>query len=214
MRWQGDVNLAPRRVPAQSRAALTVDNILAATAQLLKQVGFERLTTNAVAELAGYSVGTLYHYFPCKEALIAELRRCHYRDTKKALNNAFDSLCGASLEDCLRQIVAANVMVHRKDPDLHYLLMERYPDVGFEVDMDEPRFSFNEPRSNPLENLLVRVGGTARPRAFIMARVGCQIIESVTHAATTGAGWQIDEDQLVDEIVNAVMGYFERDGAA
>lgn len=59
-----------RRKPTQDRAQSTVDALLQATAQVLQKEGEAALTTNRVADVAGFSIGTLYQYFPNKESLI------------------------------------------------------------------------------------------------------------------------------------------------
>jgi len=68
---EGD--LEPRRLPQQPRARRTVERLLAVTAELLEEVGVDKVTTNLVAERAGLNIGTLYKYFPNKYALIAAL---------------------------------------------------------------------------------------------------------------------------------------------
>jgi AcrR family transcriptional regulator len=65
--------LAPKMVPAQSRAAETYEHLLEVTAQVLAEVGFELLTTNLVCERAKLSPPALYRYFPNKYALLHEL---------------------------------------------------------------------------------------------------------------------------------------------
>jgi AcrR family transcriptional regulator len=65
--------LKPRKSPAQPRAVETVAAVLEAAARILEQRGFAGYTTNAVAELAGVSVGSLYQYFPGKDALTVAL---------------------------------------------------------------------------------------------------------------------------------------------
>jgi len=64
---------APRRVPAKPASKEVVEAILAASAELLAQVGLDGLTTNHVAERAGVSVGSVYRYFPDKEAIVSAL---------------------------------------------------------------------------------------------------------------------------------------------
>ena len=66
-------NLEPRNKPVQERAQKQISNILRTTAQLLDQVGQDDLTTILVAKHAGISVGTLYHYFPNKYAIMYAL---------------------------------------------------------------------------------------------------------------------------------------------
>lgn len=67
--------LEPRKRPHQQRSATTVETILEAAARILERKGLDALTTNAVAELAGVSIGSLYQYFPGKAAILAELIR-------------------------------------------------------------------------------------------------------------------------------------------
>src|SRR5690606_5576054 len=64
---------APRRVPLQPRARVTRDVMLVAAERVLARLGAAGLTTNHVAEVAGVSIGTLYQYFPNKQAIVAAL---------------------------------------------------------------------------------------------------------------------------------------------
>jgi AcrR family transcriptional regulator len=65
-----------RRTPKQARSRAACEAIVEAAAQILEQGGADALTTNAVAERAGVSIGTLYQYFPDKQAiLVAAARR-------------------------------------------------------------------------------------------------------------------------------------------
>lgn len=64
----------PRKLPVQERAAATVTAILDAVEQVLERSGERGLNTNRVAELAGVSIGTLYQYYPNKEALVGAVQ--------------------------------------------------------------------------------------------------------------------------------------------
>src|SRR3990167_2638635 len=61
---------APRRSPRQERSQFTVDAIFEAVARIVATQGEDALTTNRIAEVAGVSVGSLYQYFPSKEAIL------------------------------------------------------------------------------------------------------------------------------------------------
>lgn len=67
--------IEPRKRPSQSRAAATFEAVLEAAARILEEDGLDAVNTNAVAERAGVSVGSLYQYFPSKQAILAELIR-------------------------------------------------------------------------------------------------------------------------------------------
>lgn len=62
--------LKPRKTPRQTRSALTIEAIHISTIQVLLSDGVGRLTTTRVAERAGVSVGTMYQYYPHKQALL------------------------------------------------------------------------------------------------------------------------------------------------
>lgn len=59
-----------RREPSQERALRTIETIFIATAQIVEEDGVGALNTNKIAARAGFSVGTLYQYFPSKEAIL------------------------------------------------------------------------------------------------------------------------------------------------
>ena len=79
-------NLQPRNKPVQERAQKQINNILSTTAQLLDQVGQDDLTTILVAKHAGISVGTLYHYFPNKYAIMYSLAEQWVIEMQKAID--------------------------------------------------------------------------------------------------------------------------------
>ncbi|MDZ4776156.1 MAG: helix-turn-helix domain-containing protein, partial [Alphaproteobacteria bacterium] len=70
----------PKKTPRQSRSAATFEAIIEAGARILREGGYEALTTNRVADLAGVSVGSLYQYFPNKEAILVEMVCRHLTD--------------------------------------------------------------------------------------------------------------------------------------
>jgi AcrR family transcriptional regulator len=75
----------PRKQPKQDRSQATVQAILTATTHILTEDGYDQLTTNRVAERAGVSIGSLYQYFPNKEASlwqsIMPMKWCSWRNT-------------------------------------------------------------------------------------------------------------------------------------
>lgn len=62
-----------KKLPKQARSRDTVETLIQATTRILEDEGLDRLTTNRVARVAGVSIGSLYQYFPSKEALVAAL---------------------------------------------------------------------------------------------------------------------------------------------
>ncbi|HJL20515.1 MAG TPA: TetR/AcrR family transcriptional regulator [Sandaracinaceae bacterium LLY-WYZ-13_1] len=73
-----------RREPTTPQGRAIVTAICDAAALLLDRDGFQALTTNAIARVAGVSIGSLYQYFPDKEAIVVELARRLERDAYEA----------------------------------------------------------------------------------------------------------------------------------
>lgn len=125
---QMDVN--PRKIPRQSRAQATVRAIIEATAQVLVHAGFERMTTAMVAERAGVSVGSLYQYYPNKQALAAAVVD-HYGEVFAArFAQAIAAGPGDTLARTVDALVATAFESHPHDPRLHKVLIEIAPRVG------------------------------------------------------------------------------------
>jgi AcrR family transcriptional regulator len=94
-------------------------------ARILLERGFAAASTNAVAELAGVSVGSLYQYFPNKEALIAALHARHGEQMMQVIQRALTEAMDATLDDALSGLIEATVEAHRVDADLHRVLEQQ-----------------------------------------------------------------------------------------
>jgi AcrR family transcriptional regulator len=109
--------LLPRRVPLQERSRRRVDAILDALAFLLDERGFEGVTTSAIAERAGIPIGSVYHFFPSKEGILAELasRKFQAVDTALATTLARD-LERQPWRPALERAIENTVAAFRSDP--------------------------------------------------------------------------------------------------
>src|ERR1700677_1804723 len=72
---------APRKSPIQARSTQLVADILKAAVRVLEREGAQRFTTIRVAEAAGVSVGSLYQYFPNKQAILYRLQLDEWEQT-------------------------------------------------------------------------------------------------------------------------------------
>jgi AcrR family transcriptional regulator len=99
-----------------------VDVILEATARVLSRRGYAGTNTNRIAEIAGVSVGSIYQYFPNKEALVAALRDRHSRDMHILFQRVVGRNAAGSLLDGLAALVGALMQAHREDVALHMIL--------------------------------------------------------------------------------------------
>ena len=107
----------PRKTPVQQRSAVTVEAISEATIQVLLAVGLDRLTTTRVAERAGVSVGTLYQYFPNKQALLFAVLKVHSLKVAEAVEGACRANRGEEVKVLIVAVVEAfvNAKLERTD---------------------------------------------------------------------------------------------------
>ncbi|WP_419914421.1 TetR/AcrR family transcriptional regulator [Hoeflea sp.] len=96
-----------RKFPHQKRAQKTIDEILEATAQLLERSGKSGFTTNHIARRAGYSIGTLYRYFPHKMAIMREMVESELRQQELAARALLERTDELGADELIRGVVRA-----------------------------------------------------------------------------------------------------------
>ncbi|MDA0563920.1 TetR/AcrR family transcriptional regulator [Streptomonospora sp. S1-112] len=119
---------APRRRPRQQRSRHTVEVLLEAAAQVFDREGLGA-TTNRIAERAGYSIGTLYQYFPDKRAMLLALAERHLDEVERAATAALAGLRGAEPDPgrAVRTLVESVAAIHRERPGLHRVMYRFTP---------------------------------------------------------------------------------------
>jgi AcrR family transcriptional regulator len=121
--------LKPRRKPVQGRSRETVTAIVQAAAQVFERHGYAAGTTNRIAERAGISIGSLYQYFPNKDAILVALTEHHLEDGRKRLVPLLAEMIAdpPPIPEGLERIVKVMVELHRDAPRLHRVLFEECP---------------------------------------------------------------------------------------
>jgi len=130
-----------RRHPRQERSKQTVDDILEATVQVLKQVGFRETTTERIADRAGLSVGSMYQYFPNKIAIYESLMMRHFERLANVGFSLAQRLTTAPASEFPQLMAAVLLTVERDDPQLSSLLHQiacAHPTVAA-VEMEHSR---------------------------------------------------------------------------
>jgi AcrR family transcriptional regulator len=120
----------PRKSASQKRSQAMVEALLDATARVLTKQGYDRASTNRIAATAGVSVGSLYQYFPNKEALVAALVARHNREMLQLLRDALKEVASLDLATAMRKVVRAAVDAHLVDSALHRIFAEQVPRMG------------------------------------------------------------------------------------
>jgi AcrR family transcriptional regulator len=111
---------ALRREPQQQRSRDRIARVLEAAERVLVEEGPAGLTTTRVAEVAGISVGSLYQYFPDKDAIVSALA-LRYVEQFEALANSFEPRGGATVTAVAGEILDAFVDAFRARPGFRAL---------------------------------------------------------------------------------------------
>lgn len=116
----------PQRAPVQDRSRQTVRFILEAAVQVFESQGIAGGTTARIAERAGVSVGTLYQYFPNKQAVLQALGEAHVAEAAAQIGALLARISGEDwpLPALLQAVVEVAVALHAGNPVLHRMLYE------------------------------------------------------------------------------------------
>jgi AcrR family transcriptional regulator len=202
-----DAALKPRKTPRQPRSQATVETIVEAAARILETAGAAGFNTNAVARRAGVSVGSLYQYFPGKQALVAELSRRNAEAALLGLAEASARTVGQPVEARLRAFVHFAVAQQGARPRLSRVLDQL--EEGMALPTDE------HGAAPAILALLMPVlaAGAAEPAALAWLAADCLVLARtlIDRGLDGEAAWRVG---LEDRVVGALTGYLRAAGVA
>jgi AcrR family transcriptional regulator len=197
----------PRKTASQERSRATVDALIEATARILVSEGFDKASTNRIAQVAGVSIGSLYQYFPSKEALVAAVIERHNQEIGEAVRGELAEVAALPLRHGVHKLVAMAVKAHRIDLALHRVLAEQIPRVGKLEEVE----TFNRDNVALFRAYLDRHRAEIRVADLDLASFICvTTVEALTHNAVLHhAEARSDEAMaaLIDESARLVIGY-------
>jgi AcrR family transcriptional regulator len=199
----------PRKAASQVRSRATVDALVEATARILVKEGFDKASTNRIADVAGVSVGSLYQYFPSKEALVAAVAERHQQEIMQSVRGELAEVLALPVEKAMRKLVAVAVKAHRVDPKLHRVLAEQIPRVG----KLEKLVTFNRENYVLFRRYLESHLDEFRVDDLELASFVCVTsIEALTHNAVLHHSKMLSGETLealIDEGARLVTGYLK-----
>lgn len=193
----GRATAAPRRVPRQERGERRVAALLSAAADVFVRSGYDTATMSAIAHRAGASIGSLYQFFPNKQA-VARALRARWADDYRRLLDALEPAAGSlSLRQFVHRYVGTIVTFVDEHPSFLPLIdapaATRSPGVREQI------------RRRIADLLTARQPRLPRPRALRIAAAVQQINKAFTtlYASSTPA----DRAWVVIEFEAALQGY-------
>ncbi len=185
-----------RRTPRQQRGQQTLDALVGATATLIDEVGYEQLTTKAIAARAGTSIGSFYQFFPNKDAVINELVQRYRGQVRSYLAGTLsDPGRDGISSEWVSQIIVGLAQIYRNMPGFRGVWSGRHrtPPMG-----DQARVLRQE-----VFDVLDRTLGDAFAHVTIDARQRClRIALETAHLLLSN----IDDKRLVITELQRMLG--------
>jgi AcrR family transcriptional regulator len=177
-----------------------------AAVELIDAHGLAAATTNRIAERAGVSIGSLYQYFPNRDAIVADLLAEH----RAAVHRVVDAAIGRMedpelpLAESLRALLVDLVALHEADPRLTRVLSR---DVRHLASSTGQRHSDGAGEAARLESILRRRAGTRLGDPRIAACIVAQTVSALTRWLVHDAPPALDRRRAIDEAMTMLCAY-------
>src|SRR6516164_4078937 len=204
------IDTNPRKSASQERSRLTVNAISEATARVLMTEGYDRASTNKIAAVAGVSIGSIYQYFPSKEALVAAVSERHSHEVLQLMRNALVKVAARPIEVAAREFVSVAIDAHRVNPKLHRVLAEQVPRIG--------RLENGEAINRDVYALIRGYLDAHRDEIDVAdldlaAFICVTTVEALTHTAVLHRPDVLTDgkaEQFVDDVTDVVVRYLQK----
>lgn len=191
-----------RRMPRQARAAETVAAILEAAAQILESDGLATFTTNAVAERAGVSIGTLYQYFGDKNAVLLALARQELAAALAEVTRALQSEDDPTVEGRVRAMIRAMIHAFRGRQRARKAVVQAILAQGLGIELMAPVASFIATASAAIgSSPEARLPGLSSQQLFVLSRSALGVIRAAVLEEQPFLRSRGFEDELVRMVV-------------
>jgi AcrR family transcriptional regulator len=192
--------IEPRRSPRQARSAVTVDAILDAAAHVLETAGMDAFNTNAIAERAGVSIGSLYQYFQAKEAILAALIRRKRRTLLDNIHQAAERGRQSCLNDAIAGLIQAGAAFQLAHPRLQRAL--EYAETMLPLDAETVALK---------QQIIAEVASVFAAHNIANTHVAARDIVALTRGMLDAGGLygEADYPSLMDRIRRATIGYLQ-----
>lgn len=198
------MQLQARKAPRQVRSKAMVDTILDAMARVLVERGYAKTNTNLVAASAAISVGSLYQYFPNKNALIFALRERHVARMLTLFEDVVARMdAAASLAGDFEALIDALVAAHLLEPELNRILEEEFPVFHLPVSHLVRQRFFDAIKGVLLKHRQSLTTPDIDVASFVVQRMLKALVNAVVLIAPPG----LDAVNVRSEILPAVIGY-------
>ncbi len=200
--------LRPRKRPRQERSRQTVEAILGAAAQVFERRGYAAGTTDAIAERAGVSIGSVYQYFPNKDAILVALVERHVEEGFALVSRLLREALAepVAIDALLRRFVDAMIALHQREPRLHRVLFEEVPLPASLRRRLERR---EEEIAEEVAGVITESLGLALRNPSLAAYMLVHSVEGLVHDFVLHPPRDLEAGAFAGELVCMLRGYLE-----
>lgn len=200
-------HLSPRKQPNQERSRVTVDSIIRATAHILEREGFEKTSTNKIAEKAGVSIGSLYQYFPTKEAILSVMMENHVNKELEMINRILSEKKSHNLKETIHAIIFAAVESKRQQSRFTRIFAQKV----FTLDKMDLLKRVDEKLIETFKQYLAPFEAQLRTENLDLSlQLIIQTIKLVPVALMFQNRQQLDDPRVVEELVHMAYQYIKK----
>jgi AcrR family transcriptional regulator len=194
-----------RRKPKRDGSRATVEAIYEATARILAKEGREGLNTNRIADLCGISIGTLYGYFPNKQAILLAMARRELDAARDRVAAALER--GSADVHPARGAVRALVAAYNSRGRVRRILMETLFAHGGSDELARP--------VNEIAEVIVKNAGGVLPHGperlsaiglYVITRAIDSVVRTATYEGVSFVGTKEFEDELI-RLISGFLGW-------
>lgn len=198
------LSIEMRRDPVSEEGRRIVEAILEAAERLLASECYGELSTNRIADAAGVSIGSFYHYFPNKESVVAALARALDRRAMALLYLRREAIAGASARDAVLEFVGVLFDARMGSVALRRQLLVHVPrdwlaaeSARVDAEVQALVCAFLRSRAHEVEMR------SPEAATFVLFHA----VESVVEAAVASQPTMIEDGSLKRELCKLVTGY-------
>jgi AcrR family transcriptional regulator len=203
-----DQAFKPRKQPVQGRSGATVAALFEASIQVMLAVGYRKMTTTRIAERAGVSVGTLYQYFPNRQALITSVIERYLEQISLSVQRDCQALDGGSLDEIASGLVDALISAKWRHIDVARAMQEPLVDVGGVLLVREA----TKKGVRLVSALLANCRDAEFERTEALGLFILTACSSLLQTAIAGSAGPIDVNELRANMYAMVRGYLKETG--
>ena len=202
-----------RKTPSQTRAMRTVDTLFEAAARVLASEGEAGFTTNKIAQRAGFSIGTLYQYFPSKEAIAVAMVRRQRERVMRELDAVLERAARGeiSARDTLRTYLRLLIDAFGRGQQAQRILAR----LGWQLDAPALIVQAMDDGAERIRDALLRLGDPSLPvpddaTLYVLSRA----VMGAIRAAAVEDHPMLDDPRFEDRLVRMAWGLVHEPGAS